>query len=40
MKIFLDTADEADIKEFAASGLGDGVTTNPSLAAKIVPIKG
>ena len=34
MKIFLDTADVAEIKEFAASGLVDGVTTNPSLAAK------
>lgn len=34
MKIFLDTADVAEIKEFAASGLVDGVTTNPSLAGK------
>jgi transaldolase len=34
MKIFLDTADVAEIKELAASGLVDGVTTNPSLAAK------
>ena len=34
MKIFLDTADVAEIHEFAASGLVDGVTTNPSLAAK------
>src|SRR5579871_2070464 len=34
MKIFLDTADVGEIKEFAASGLVDGVTTNPSLAAK------
>ena len=34
MKIFLDTADAKEIKEFAASGLVDGVTTNPSLAAK------
>ncbi len=34
MKIFLDTADVAEIREFAASGLVDGVTTNPSLAAK------
>jgi transaldolase len=34
MKIFLDTADVADIREYAASGLVDGVTTNPSLAAK------
>ena len=34
MKIFLDTADAAEIRELAASGLVDGVTTNPSLAAK------
>jgi transaldolase len=34
MKIFLDTADVAEIREFAATGLVDGVTTNPSLAAK------
>lgn len=35
MKIFLDTANVADIREYAASGLVDGVTTNPSLAAKV-----
>ena len=34
MKIFLDTADPKEIKEYAATGLVDGVTTNPSLAAK------
>ena len=34
MKFFLDTADIAEIREGAASGLVDGVTTNPSLAAK------
>jgi len=34
MKIFLDTADAKEIRETAASGLIDGVTTNPSLAAK------
>jgi transaldolase len=34
MKIFLDTADVAEIREYVASGLVDGVTTNPSLAAK------
>ena len=34
MKIFLDTADAAEIREYAATGLVDGVTTNPSLAAK------
>ena len=34
MKFFVDTADTADIKALAASGLVDGVTTNPSLIAK------
>ncbi|MFM7084995.1 MAG: fructose-6-phosphate aldolase [Hyphomicrobium sp.] len=34
MKFFIDTADVAEIKELAASGLLDGVTTNPSLIAK------
>lgn len=34
MKIFLDTADLDEIREYAASGLVDGITTNPSLAAK------
>ncbi|MEM9170338.1 MAG: fructose-6-phosphate aldolase [Pseudomonadota bacterium] len=34
MKFFLDTADVAEIKEFAATGLVDGVTTNPSLIMK------
>jgi transaldolase len=34
MKFFVDTADIAEIKELAASGLLDGVTTNPSLVAK------
>lgn len=34
MKIFLDTADVAEIRQYAASGLVDGVTTNPTLAAK------
>ena len=34
MKFFADTADIADIKDLAASGLLDGVTTNPSLIAK------
>ena len=34
MKIFLDTADVAEIREYAATSLVDGVTTNPSLAAK------
>lgn len=34
MKIFIDTADVAEIRELAATGLVDGITTNPSLAAK------
>lgn len=34
MQIFIDTADIDDIKEAAAMGLVDGVTTNPSLIAK------
>ena len=34
MKFFVDTADIADIKEMAETGLLDGVTTNPSLIAK------
>lgn len=34
MKFFVDTADTSDIKELAATGLLDGVTTNPSLIAK------
>jgi transaldolase len=35
MKFFVDTADTAEIKSLASSGLLDGVTTNPSLVAKI-----
>ena len=34
MKFFADTAEIADIKELAQTGLLDGVTTNPSLIAK------
>ena len=34
MKFFVDTADTAEIKALAASGLLDGVTTNPTLIAK------
>ena len=34
MKFFVDTADLKEIRELAASGLVDGVTTNPSLVAK------
>ncbi|NBX74779.1 MAG: fructose-6-phosphate aldolase [Alphaproteobacteria bacterium] len=34
MKFFVDTADVAEIKALAETGLLDGVTTNPSLVAK------
>ncbi len=34
MKFFVDTADVQDIKDLEATGLLDGVTTNPSLIAK------
>lgn len=34
MKFFVDTASTAEIEELAATGLLDGVTTNPSLIAK------
>lgn len=34
MKFFVDTADTSEIKSLAATGLLDGVTTNPSLIAK------
>ena len=34
MKFFVDTADVGEIKDLAATGLLDGVTTNPSLVAK------
>ncbi len=34
MKFFIDTADLAEIRDLAATGLVDGVTTNPSLIAK------
>lgn len=34
MKFFLDTANLEDIKKYAAWGIVDGVTTNPSLLAK------
>ncbi len=34
MKFFADTAELDDIRELAATGLLDGVTTNPSLIAK------
>ncbi|MDA0328371.1 MAG: fructose-6-phosphate aldolase [Gemmatimonadetes bacterium] len=35
MKIFLDTADLGEIRRAADAGLIDGVTTNPSLVAKV-----
>ncbi len=35
MKIFLDTANIEDIREAAASGLVDGVTTNPTLISRV-----
>ncbi len=35
MKIFLDTADPAQVRDGVASGLVDGVTTNPTLLAKV-----
>lgn len=34
MKFFIDTADVAEIRELAKTGLIDGVTTNPSLVAQ------
>ena len=34
MKFFVDTADIAEIRDLASTGLLDGVTTNPSLVAK------
>lgn len=34
MKLFIDSADPKDITDLAQTGLVDGVTTNPSLAAK------
>ena len=34
MKIFLDTADVAEIKKYFGTGLIDGVTTNPTLIMK------
>src|ERR1044072_3840952 len=34
MKFFVDTADTAEIRDLAETGLLDGVTTNPSLVHK------
>jgi transaldolase len=36
MKIFIDTADLGEIRRAARAGLIDGITTNPSLMAKVV----
>ena len=35
MKIFLDTADVAEIRRAAEAGLIDGITTNPTLVARV-----
>ena len=35
MKFFLDTANLKEIREIASWGVLDGVTTNPSLYAKV-----
>jgi transaldolase len=35
MKFFVDTADIAEIRDLAATGLVDGITTNPSVVAKM-----
>ena len=34
MKFFVDTADTDEIRDLAATGLLDGVTTNPSLVSQ------
>ncbi|MCG8355896.1 MAG: fructose-6-phosphate aldolase [Kiloniellales bacterium] len=34
MQFFIDTADVVEIRDLAATGLVDGITTNPSLVAK------
>ena len=34
MRIFLDTADTAEIRDLFETGLIDGVTTNPTLIRK------
>ena len=38
MKFFVDSADSAAIQELAATGMVDGVTTNPSLVVIVVII--
>ncbi|MBI4545111.1 MAG: fructose-6-phosphate aldolase [Gemmatimonadetes bacterium] len=40
MKIFLDTADLAEIRRAAEAGLIDGITTNPSLLSKAAGQRG
>lgn len=40
MKIFLDTADLDEIRRAADAGLIDGITTNPSLVAKVAGDQG
>ena len=40
MKIFLDTADLAEIRRAADAGLIDGITTNPSLLARAAGAEG
>ncbi len=37
MKFFVDTADTAEIQELAATGLLDGVTTNPIADRQVGP---
>ena len=37
MKFFADTAEIAEIRELAATGLLDGVTTNPDLDPQVRP---
>ena len=39
MKIFIDSADLDEIKQFYAWGIADGVTTNPSLLKKAVEVR-
>ena len=40
MKFFIDTANLAQIKEANELGILDGVTTNPSLMAKLQMVNG
>ncbi|HLC96185.1 MAG TPA: transaldolase family protein [Candidatus Nanoarchaeia archaeon] len=36
MKVFIDSADIEEIKQFYEWGIADGITTNPSLMKKAV----